>query len=579
MKYRQKIFFYFIAVFIVFTALIVYVQRQIEEEYKTDTLKMDLEDYSNVVGKFVEKYGMDSIHIVAGFLPENMRLTIIDEDGKVVFDNTLTTEEERVLESHFYRPEIAVAGRDGIGTAVRYSDTKKTEYFYLAKAFDGFYSRVALPYNIALNSFLKADNYFLYVILFLFFVALASILFISDKLGKSIAGLNKFINSVAERNPSDLGNIKFPATEIGEIGSKIVDVYKEVERKNHEIENEKDKLIQHLNNIDEGIAIFSSDRKCIYFNSHYMRHMNMILDEATFAPESVFEAVEFSQMLEFLKKKDTEAFDNYPVRWYGKISKGGNYFLVKLIIFYDRSFEILLSNITTDEENRAIKHEMTGNIAHELRTPVSTISGYIETLLQMGEGDEERKRFYLQRTYSQVQRLSALIKDIALITKIEEASSMFDMEKLDVASVVSDVLSDLDEKIKESGAKIVAGIKPGVYVNGNYTLLYSIFRNLAENALVYAAAPGSEIGIVNYATDEKFHYFRFYDSGPGVPEEHLSKMFDRFYRVDKGRSRKNGGTGLGLSIVKNAVKFHGGDISARNRAGGGLEFMFSLKKM
>ena len=134
-----------------------------------------------------------------------------------------------------------------------------------------------------------------------------------------------------------------------------------------------------------------------------------------------------------------------------------------------------------------------------------------------------------------------------------------------------------DLELEEKLITIVDSLKKGIQIKGNYSLLYSIFRNLMDNAIAYAGT-NIQININCFREDENYYYFSFADTGIGVSPEHLNRLFERFYRVDKGRSRKLGGTGLGLAIVKNAVIIHGGNISAKNNQGGGLEFIFTLAK-
>ena len=220
---------------------------------------------------------------------------------------------------------------------------------------------------------------------------------------------------------------------------------------------------------------------------------------------------------------------------------------------------------------------MTNNIAHELKTPVSSIRGYIETILEQNNLDPAKQKFFLERAYTQLLRLSDLIRDMALITKTEEASELFEKEEINIRNTIVEVLNDLENPLKNNKIKVENCVQPNVEIEGNHTLLYSIFRNLIDNTINYAGG-NVTIHIENYTEDSEFYYFSYYDTGKGIEEEHLTKIFDRFYRVNPGRSRKSGGSGLGLSIVKNAVLFHKGQISAKNRKDGGLEFIFSLRK-
>ena len=188
-----------------------------------------------------------------------------------------------------------------------------------------------------------------------------------------------------------------------------------------------------------------------------------------------------------------------------------------------------------------------------------------------------RRRNFLERAYAQTIRLSELIQDITLLTKIEEAPDRFEWEEINIKHLLEELRSDLEERFKEKNDRFVIDVDDDVTVNGNRTLIYSIFRNLAENSLAYAGE-NIEIGVRCYAKTDDTLYFEFYDTGIGVDERHLGRIFERFYRISEGRTRKTGGSGLGLSIVKNAVLLHHGSIVAKNRPGGGLMFLITFPR-
>lgn len=229
-----------------------------------------------------------------------------------------------------------------------------------------------------------------------------------------------------------------------------------------------------------------------------------------------------------------------------------------------------------ERRNRQLKQEMTSNIAHELKTPVSSIRGYLEILLGDRPVDEERRRYFLDRCFRQTLRLSDLIQDVSIINKLEESADLFPRTEVDASLVAAEALGDLADKAAAHSIKVHNNL-PQMPLMGNHELLYCIFRNLVENSAAYAG-DGVDIVIETYKDSPDHYYIHYYDTGKGVADEYLSRLFDRFVRIDEGRSRQNGGTGLGLSIVKHSVLFHGGEIYAKNRAEGGLEFFFSLKK-
>lgn len=230
----------------------------------------------------------------------------------------------------------------------------------------------------------------------------------------------------------------------------------------------------------------------------------------------------------------------------------------------------------TKEEQNVLKRQLTQNIAHELKTPVSSIQGYLETILDNPNISDDMKQQFLQRCYAQSQRLASLLRDISTLNRLDDAPEMVDFEKVDISAMVETIKQDTALQLAEHNMTFDNKLPQGITVRGNQSLLYSVFRNLTDNAIAYAGE-GTTITLTVEPKDE-FWSFTFSDNGVGVPREHLPRLFERFYRVDKGRSRKMGGTGLGLAIVKNAVLQHGGTIAVSNNIDGGLRFDFTLKK-
>lgn len=228
-------------------------------------------------------------------------------------------------------------------------------------------------------------------------------------------------------------------------------------------------------------------------------------------------------------------------------------------------------------QRNKLKKQMTSNIAHELRTPVTSIRGYLETLIACPDMAPEKKQAFVEKAYNQTLRLSELISDMSLLSKMEERSNKLHKEEVDLYDIANEVFDEFEEKISEKGNVIENLLEPGTVLIANKTLVYTIIRNLVENSLKYAGE-GIRIHIECYSVIEKFCYLTYYDTGSGVPQDHLERIFERFYRIEEGRTRDVGGSGLGLSIVKNAVKFHGGDIRVINRQWGGLQFFFSLRR-
>ena len=422
LKYKYQIFLWFGIIFLMFAVSVVFFEQSRSKRHRTEALEEKLDVYADVVNNAFCRN--ESLDLLLKLFPHNIRLTLIDKEGQVFYDNVFPDVEK--LQNHADRPEIVASKNHGAGSSLRKSATKGIEYLYYAKFFENYFVRVALPYDVQVKSFLRADNGFLYVTLLLFLTAMVFIIFAAQMFGKSFGQLR------------DLA-------------------------------------------------------------------------------------------------------------------------------------------VTTEEKAHRLKQEMTGNIAHELRTPVTSIRGYLETILEKPL-DSEKQRQFISKAFSQTLFLSELISDMSLLTKIEGAPNSFRMNDVNIGSMVETVREDLEIPLRENSMILTMNIPADTIVKGNENLLYSIFRNLTDNAIKYAGIEKT-ITISCYNSDHDFYYFSFSDNGIGVQDEqHLDRIFERFYSTSEGRTRGTSGSGLGLSIVKNAIAFHKGTISVKNSTEGGLEFLFSLSK-
>ncbi len=232
--------------------------------------------------------------------------------------------------------------------------------------------------------------------------------------------------------------------------------------------------------------------------------------------------------------------------------------------------------IKEEEEKQHLKRDLTNNINHELKTPVASILGCAETLVDHPELPEKIHTEFMGRIVSNAKRLASLLRDISTINRLDEGSSVIDRHRFDLTKLVREVVSDAAPRAEKQGMTAECNLPEGLYVNGNQSLLESVFRNLIENAIAYSGGTKVSVNMLEDSPDQ--FTVSVTDNGSGIPEEHFAKIFDRFYRIDKGRSRKAGGTGLGLAIVHNAVLFHGGDITIANLPEGGLEFAITLPR-
>jgi signal transduction histidine kinase len=574
MNLNKRIFLYFFSIFFLMMAIICYFQYQREKEFRTEQLDQQLITYNFTINRFIKEQhpDWDKLKDYVHFFPDStLRVTVIDTTGLVTFDSTV--KKDTVLENHLNRPEIEMANISENGKAIRHSVSTGKDYYYLAHRFPKEYVRSALPYNVSLVSMLKANTFFLYFMAFILIVAMMALYFIARNFTRSIDRLRIFTQKAEKEEMPDT-DIEFPNDELGEISKNIVQLYKLLLVTKDEVNREREKLIKHLQISQEGLGIFSSQKKEILANTHFIQYTNILSDQQCESSDEIFSLPEFEEINQFI---DQSIQNNELKRKRLIVEKRGHIFSVQCIVFQDNTFEISINDISVQEHENELKRHLTQNISHELKTPVSSILGYMESILENPDMDPQRQRFFVERSFQQAQRLSALLQDITTLNKMDEAKRLFEKEPCNVSEVIQDVLNDVHLEIEQKGCEVVKNFSPDIQIMGNRSLIYSIFRNLVDNSLAYGGEKVT-IDISCYREDEQFFYFSFSDNGVGVDEVHLTRLFERFYRVDKGRSRKMGGTGLGLAIVKNAVLNHRGKISAKIVPTGGLSFIFSLRK-
>ena len=467
---------------------------------------------------------------VSNYDKRGLRVTIIGaSNGEVLFDSSLP--DSLTAANHGRRPEVLKALHEGYGYDVRrLSSLLNEEYFYVATYIPefSFVVRSSQPYEYALRTERTDD--------LLFLVAAGVIIVIVLLLIYRIIAL--------------AGGAEFATQQ----------------------------LLLHLRTAKEGVAIFDSKRRLVFANPLFSEYADLISPMHLARVEEILQQPEFARIRRFIESggylnnvRETMLAE--------KVEVSGRVFELRCVLFRDKGFEISINDVTAAEEQSRMKRQLTQNIAHEFKTPVCSIQGYLETIMQNYPGNltDEQLMHFLSRCHSQSNRLNALVQDISQLNEMSGAVQRVNREQVNLSQLVANLLQEVNEKMAALDMSVENTLPPTLMINADPSMLYSIFRNLMDNAMAYAGN-GSVVRIACIRSDEQFHYFTFSDNGAGVPDEHLQRIFERFYRVDKGRSRKLGGTGLGLAIVKNAVVLHGGTIYARNATGGGLEFVFKLQR-
>ena len=574
--FSQRLFWSVFFMFLGFTVCFLLFQYQREREFAQEKLNNVLSNYNYQLFRKCQQ-STDINQTVISFMDDipqkDLRVTIIDPSGDVLFDNSGTDE----FNNHNDRSEVRKARLYNEGFAIRSSESTGKRYFYSASNIGGYIYRSALPYDPYVRGILTVNKdfiYFMALMTLIFFFVLSRFTF---SIGKTISKLRDFALNV-EKDRMPAVDYVFPNDELGDISQNIVTLYHRQQKAKNELSMEREKLIKHFQYSKEGFAMFTSEGREILSNILFIQFINVISDTQIHQVEDVTDIAELEPIRTFLNKNIRNLNRKKKVlRESVTIDKNGKIFLIECILFLDNSYEISINDISRQEEESRMKRQLTQNVSHELKTPVSSIQGYLDTILSNPDLSPDKRQFFLDRCYSQSTRLTGLLRDISVLNRLDEASEMFDLTEVNITKLIAEIQKECSQDMEEKHitSEIILPGDPTVF--GNNSLLYSIFRNLYDNAIAYAGE-NIKITVNCYKEDPKYYYFSFSDNGVGIPEEHINRIFERFYRVDKGRSRKIGGTGLGLSIVKNGVNFHKGQISAKSSPGKGVTFFFTLKK-
>src|SRR6056297_2799496 len=459
-SFRGEIFFYFIVVFFVFTAAILTFQYQREKNYRAAQLENTLDNIAEITQRFtkqnnlIEENKLDRIDELKNIIPQpQTRITLVDNQGNVLYDSFV--EEYYQMENHLDRPEIQKALRNQTGSNIRHSETTNQDYYYYAKKYPGYFVRTAVVYNLQIKNFLKAERAFIFFIVSVFGVIGIILFLVTNRLSVSITKLKDF-SIKAGRNERIERDTSFPENELGIIGSQIIRIYNNLKKTKDELSNEKEKLFNHLNALNEGIAFFSPQKEKTLSNSHFIQYINIISKKTIDSPDNIFKINDFKKLNNFLKEhvESPGLFrsEELPHLEY-TIKKGEKYYRIQSIVFLDLSFEVMITDITKLEKRRLMKQQLTSNIAHELKTPLASIKGYIETMIDNQPVPKEKQKYFLNRAFSQADRLTSLINDVSLLNNIEDAGELFSFKPVDIKKIVDEVYENFANRMQEKNIK------------------------------------------------------------------------------------------------------------------------------
>lgn len=581
-SFNQRLTIYLFLVFIIFSFLMVLLQYNREKDFRKRQLENTLDNITELTHKYIQNQDIirsqDYLEIdsLRSILPvPNIRISLIDTKGVVKYDSEVS--DVAGMENHLKRPELQLALRNDFGSNIRSSSTTGHEYFYFSRFYNDYYIRSAALYDVKVQDFMKAEKTFIFYLISICFLTGLILILITNRLSKTIIKLKDFALAISQGRT--IKKVDFPTGELGIVSSEIVNIYNQLTEARDGITVEKNKLYNHLHALNEGVAFFSSTKEKLFTNNHFIHFLNHISEKSSISPEEIFSVEEMAPLVEFIEYQidNEEAINpNKLPKYQIEVYRNNKYFVVTCFFFEDKNFEIVIKDISKLEKRKLLKQQMTSNIAHELKTPAATILGYLETL-DNNDLKDKKKQYFIEKAYAQAKKLSELLEDLSTLNKIGETKNSYTFEKISINEIVSEVEDNLQLNLEKKNIKTEIKLPEKLIINGNKSLLFSVFYNLYDNAIKYG---GEDIKIIvdNYLDENDFLHFSFANTGNVIEENHLSRIFERFYRVDTGRSRRTGGTGLGLAIVKNAIQLHGGNISARGFKEGGVEFLFTLGK-
>ena len=509
------------------------------------------------------------------------RVTIISSGGVVVGDSEVKPSDLAELENHLHRPEVQEAIKTGSGSAIRYSTTLSTPMLYVAvpltgKAGESGILRLALP----LTAVDKARGS-LHAILFasLSLAVLVSLL-LSYVLSNVTSRTLRAMTSAATRIGSGAFDSRIPVTtrdELGELATVMNDMSTRIAGQLERISTEKNRLDTILRGMGEGLMVADTHGTVTLTNPAF-RTLFALGEEVEGKP--LIDLTRHPALHEGFRKvvaSGSEQLEEITLRlseektilthWVPLLENG----LVQgvVAVFHD---------ISDHKKLEKIRRDFVANVSHELRTPVTIIKGYAETLLSgaLTENPERACRF-IEIIYSHSERLAHLIGDLLTLSEIESGDLAMERHPISMDGVVRGVVALLEPKAQQKQITVTcSGLEQAPPIQGDRGRLEQVMVNLLDNAIKYTP-DGGKVGVT--ITDEgEMVRVSVTDSGIGIPEKYLPRIFERFYRVDSARSRDQGGTGLGLSIVKHIIQIHGGSVSVTSTHGTGSTFSFTLQK-
>lgn len=519
--------------------------------YFTRVSQKDLRDQTLLAAEGVESEGMDYLQ---NLKLNSTRITWVDRNGNILYDTNM---DASMMENHLQRDEIKQAIQSGTGESVRYSKTLMERSLYSARRLsDGSVIRISEPQNTVFSLMLGMIQPIAVIILLI----MGASIYFTYRLSEQIAEPFRTIDL-----DHPLPNKSYP--ELEPLLERLDSQQYVMKKQNDKLEQNRREFNTVLNGMKEGVLLLGTKGQVLSINRSASKLLSAgedILDKNILAltPDSDIQSL----VIDALNGKSTEKEKTFGSRIY---QMTGSPVLDQGAV---KGAALLFVDVTEKENREQMRREFTANVAHELKTPLHTIGGYAE-MLDSGMVREEDKQDFYDKIHFETRRMTDLINDIINLSHLDEGNQQVDWEVTDYYTEVEAAIKELDKQAEEKnvavsfeGDSILARTVP--------SLFHEIVHNLVDNAIKYNK-PGGTVAVSIHQVEQKA-ILKVKDTGIGIPEKDRDRIFERFYRVSKSRSRDSGGTGLGLSIVKHAAQILGADVKLDSTLGEGTEWTLTF---
>jgi len=566
-----KIFGGYFLIIISLTALVLVFSFRAIRTFYLDTLSRNLENLgSSLKLKAIPLLEENRFEELDSFMKEfgkniETRITVIDKEGVVLADSD---ENPKIMENHKFRPEIYRALTTGqVGQSLRFSRTFKEEMLYVGLPIErngGIAGVVRVSLYIKdinrLFSNLRTNIWKIVGIIILF--SLAGAFVFAQTLSKPIMEMSRASRRIAAGDFDTKVFLK-NRDELRELAESLNFMTEQIKTLFAELTRQKEELNSVLSSMEEGLIALDKNGKILFSNESFKK----IIESDSVEEKPYWEVLREPRFGELIKKVNQERKNLIE-----EIELKERNFLCSATFLPSREeIVVTLHDLTKIKDIEKIKKDFVINVSHELRTPLTAIKGYVETL---NEEADEKSRNYLEIIKRHTDRLINIVKDLLLLSELEEKGFKLQTEKVNLRDLMENILKIFEPELKEKKIEVDLRAEDDFpLIEGDPFKLEQMFINIIDNAVKY-----TKKGMIKILLKEENRNARIeiQDTGIGIPEEHLNRIFERFYVINKSRSRRLGGTGLGLSIVKHIALLHNGDISVNSMPGKGTTFTILL---